>query len=189
MRGHGGRKTGWPSFWLWAVQALSPAQGQKTAECDIFEALPLGKAGASSHAINTLHNWENSKDYAAQSNLYNTGSNNIQVSLVGSTEPAQPTDDAWHTYGCLWTSNGNGSGTVQFYYDGFLIVHQRGVTTFLTGTNQRLSPGQIDHGTMGTLLTAMETDNMFMYLGTAQDWPMNVDWVRVWQGRVGTTGP
>ena len=120
VTGHGGRKTGWPSFWLWAIEALSPAQGQKTAECDIFEALPLGTVGPSSQAINTLHNWENSRDYAAQSNLFNTGSNNLQVSLVGSTESAQPTDGAWHTYGCLWTSNGNGSGTVQFYYDGSL---------------------------------------------------------------------
>ena len=135
-------KSRWPSFWLWAVQALSPAQGQKTAECDIFEALPLGTTGPSSQAINTMHNWENSKDYAAQTNLFNTGNNNLQVSLVGSTESAQP-DNAWHTYGCLWTSNGNGSGTVQFYYDGFLIVHQGGVTTFLTGTNQSgLRPDQ-----------------------------------------------
>jgi len=187
VTGHGGRKNGWPSFWLWAVQALSPVQGQRTAECDIFEALPLGTAGASSQAINTMHNWENSSDYAAQTNLFNTGSNNLQVSLVGSTESAQPTDGAWHTYGCLWTSNGKGSGTVQFYFDGFLIVHQKGVTTFLTGTNQSLAPGQISGSTMGTALTAMESDNLFIYLGTAQDWPMNVDWVRVWQGPVGTT--
>ena len=189
VTGDGGRKTGWPSFWLWAVQALSPFQGQKTAECDIFEALPLGTAGASSQAINTMHNWENSKDYAAQTNLFNTGSNNLQVSLVGSTKSAQPTDGAWHTYGCLWASNGNGSGTAQFYYDGFLIVHQRGVTTFLTGTNQRLAPGQISGSTIGTSLTAMETDNMFMYLGTAQGWPMSVDWVRVWQAPAGPTDP
>ena len=187
VSGHGGRKNGWPSFWLWAVQALSPAQGQRTAECDIFEALPLGTAGASSQAINTMHNWENSRDYAAQSNLFNTGSNNLQVSLVGSTASAQPTDGAWHTYGCLWTSNGNGSGTVQFYYDGFLIVHQGGVTTFLTGTNQSLAPGQISGSTIGTALTAMESDNLFIYLGTAQGWPLNVDWVRVWQGPAGTT--
>jgi hypothetical protein len=187
VTGNGGRKNGWPSFWLWAVQALSPVQGQKTAECDIFEALPLGAAGASSQAINTLHNWENSRDYAAQSNLFNTGSNNLQASLVDSTESAQPTDGRWHTYGCLWTSNGNGSGTVRFYYDGFLIVHQRGVTTVLTGTNQRLAPGQISGDTMGTSLTAMESDNMFIYLGTAQGWPMNVDWVRVWQEPAGAT--
>ena len=36
---------------------------------------------------------------------------------------------------------------------------------------------------MGTALTAMESDNLFIYLGTAQGWPMNVDWVRVWQGK------
>jgi hypothetical protein len=187
VTGHGGRKTGWPSFWLWAIQALSPVQGQKTAECDIFEALPLGTAGASSQAINTLHNWENSKDYAARSNLFNTGSNNLQVSLLSSTESAQPTDGTWHTYGCLWTSNANGSGSVQFYYDGFLVVHQKGVTTFLTGENQSLASGQISGSTMGTSLTAMENDNLFIYLGTAQGWPMNVDWVRVWQEPAGST--
>jgi len=83
VTGNGGPKHGWPSFWLWAVQALSPVQGRKTAECDIFEAWPLGTAGASSQAINTMHQWENSSTYAAQTNLYNTGNNNLQVSLVG----------------------------------------------------------------------------------------------------------
>ena len=182
VTGNGGHKKGWPSFWLWAVQALSPVQGQETGECDVFEAWPKGSAGASSQVINTLHYWQNGKVNAAQTELFHTGRANVQASLIGSDEPAQPEDGWWHTYGCLWTSNGNGSGTVQFYYDGFLIVHQRGVTTFLTGTNQSLSPGQISGSTMGTGLNAMESDNMFIYLGTADGWPMNVDWVRVWQG-------
>jgi hypothetical protein len=156
----------WPAFWTYAIQGQAPVAGQKTAECDILEQFPNGGAGASSQAVNTLHNWQNTSSSSAGTDLYNTDSMNLQVSLQGSTESAQPADGAWHTYGCLWTGNGT-TGSVQFYYDNHLIVHQDGMSTFPTGA--------------GTGLTAQEADNMFLVMGSAQGWPMNIDWVRVWQ--------
>jgi beta-glucanase (GH16 family) len=62
----------------------------------------------------------------------------------------------WHTYGCLWTPN-----QVQWYFDNKLV------TTVATGP--------------GTPFTALEQSKMFLILGTGQWWPMNVDYVRVYQ--------
>ena len=157
------RGNGWPSFWTFAVQAQSPVAGQLTAEWDIMEAF-MSRSAA--QVFNTGHNWMNTSRYSTGSDTYNTNGTNMQVSLQGSTEPAQPTDGGWHTYGCLWWGDGV-TGYIQCYFDDHLIVHENGKTTFPTG--------------QGAGLSAQESDNMYMLLGTATGWPINVDWVRVWQ--------
>jgi hypothetical protein len=154
---------GWPSFWTFAVQAQSPVAGQLTAEWDILEAFLTGSVA---QVFNTGHNWMNTAQYSTGTDTYNTNGTNLQVSLQGSTDPAQPTDEGWHTYGCLWWGTGV-TGYIQCYYDDHLVVHENGVTTFPTG--------------QGAGLSAQESDNMYMLLGTATGWPINVDWVRVWQ--------
>jgi hypothetical protein len=148
--------TGWPSFWGWAVQALSPKVGQYTAEDDFMEFFPT-QGGL----YNTLHNWANTASSATGSDSHNNNGTNLQVT------PAQPTDDGWHIYGCLWKSTGTGTGSISFYFDNQLVTHQNGTTTYATGT--------------GSGFTAIENDNLMMILGTATGWPMSVDWVRVWQ--------
>jgi len=72
------------------------------------------------------------------------------------------TDNEWHTYGCLWISTGTGTGQVQFFYDGAQVDK-----TVPTGTNQTQF--------------SLEGMYQFIVLGTGKGWPMNVDWVRVWQ--------
>jgi hypothetical protein len=166
VTGKGSESTGWPSFWAFAVQAQSATVGEKLAELDFLEAFPLGNAGAKSYIINTLHNWQATAGDVTGIDTYNTNGSSYQQSLQGTTELAQPTDSAWHTYGCLWTGNGK-TGNVQFYYDNHLVVHPGGVTSIPVGT--------------GTGLTAQEQDNMFLILQGESGWPINVDWVHVWQ--------
>jgi hypothetical protein len=81
------------------------------------------------------------------------------ASSAGNT---QHTDNNWHTYGCLWTTTGTGTGEVKFYLDGVQVDN-----TVETGTNQ-------------TQFSLEEMDQ-FIILGTGKNWNMNVDWVRVWQ--------
>jgi Bacterial Ig-like domain/Bacterial Ig domain len=70
-----------------------------------------------------------------------------------------PKSDAnWHTIGFLWTPS-----TISFYRDNVLVG---------------------SHSTAGWPL---DNTHLFMILGTGVGWPMNVDWVHVWQG--GTAPP
>lgn len=163
VQGSGGPSGGWPAFWLWAVEALSPVSGQITAECDIMEYFPAGTAGATGTFISTMHNWANTNFAAAGTDDFNTNGSNVPGT--------QPSNSGWHTYGCLWQGNGT-TGTVQFYIDNVLQT-MSGTTTTFTLTAANTSP------TAG--LSAMEADHMSIILGSSNGWPINIDWVRVWQ--------
>jgi beta-glucanase (GH16 family) len=87
---------------------------------------------------------------------------------TGSTDTAQnsnnnvptvPAGTDWtkfHTYAMSWTKD-----QVQWLFDGAVV------TTVATGP--------------GTPYTALENDFMTMILGTGKNWPMQVNWVHVWQ--------
>jgi len=72
------------------------------------------------------------------------------------TIPKGTNFDQFHVYGCLWTPN-----QVVWYFD------NKPVTTVQTGP--------------GTPFTAIEQEHMFVILGTGKNWPINVDYVHVWQ--------
>jgi hypothetical protein len=159
----------WPAFWLFGTSAYIPPTSSawtttQTAEDDFFEAYPVS---GGFFGCNTLHNWQHTSGAAAGTDLYNTSSENDMLTLVGSSESAQPKDGAWHTIGCLWVATSGTTGYVQYYLDNYLIAHENGVTQFLTGA--------------GTNLPAQELDHMVVILGASSTQPMNVDWVHVWQ--------
>lgn len=86
-------------------------------------------------------------------------SGDTSVAQNPDNEPAVPagTDfTQWHIYGCLWTPN-----QIQWYLDNKLVM------TVATGP--------------GTSFTALEQNHMFLVLGTGKNWPMDVDYVHVWQ--------
>jgi hypothetical protein len=64
-----------------------------------------------------------------------------------------PIDSNWHTYGFLWVP-----GTITMYYD-------------------NVAKGSVALSTSYSL----DSQSLFMILGTGPGWPMNIDWVRVWQ--------
>lgn len=162
--GAGGPSGGWPSWWSNAVEGQAPVDGNITAECDFMEYYPNGPAGSTGSVLSTMHNWRNSATGSNVTDLFNSnGTSKAQASQ-------QPSDGAWHVYGCLWTGNGT-TGTVKFFYDNQLVAHDNGVTSYA------LDAG----GVPSAAFTAMEGNNMAMFLGTATGWPINVDWVRVWQ--------
>ncbi len=79
-----------------------------------------------------------------------------QNSNNGPSIPAGTNFEQFHTYGCLWTPD-----KVVWYFD------NKPVTTVQTGP--------------GTPFTAIEQEHMFVMLGTGRYWPMQVDYVHVWQ--------
>lgn len=72
------------------------------------------------------------------------------------TLPAGTDLSKFHVYGCLWTPN-----RITWYLD------DRPITTVATGP--------------GTNFTSIEPDHMVVILGTGTNWPIDVDFVHVWQ--------
>jgi len=61
-------------------------------------------------------------------------------------------DNNWHTWGLLWVP-----GTISIYVDNVLVASQ------------------------STSATDVESQSLFVILGTGNTWPLYVDWVRIWQ--------
>jgi beta-glucanase (GH16 family) len=136
----------WPAFWSYALEAV---QGKTPyAELDFLEAYPGGKGGATQGnngvtLLTTVHQWASSSSSTQQPNDV-------------PTLPANFDYNAFHIYGCLWTTN-----SVTWYID------NQPVMTVATGP--------------GTKFTALEQDHMFLVLGTGKNWPATFDYVRVWR--------
>jgi len=138
----------WPAFWSYALEGL---QGKSSfAELDFLEAYPGGLGGATQGAngvtlLTTVHEWT----------TINGSNVSVQQPNVVPTLPADFNYDAFHIYGCLWTTD-----SVTWYVD------NQPVMTVATGP--------------GTNFTALEQDHMFLVLGTGANWPVTYDYVHVW---------
>jgi hypothetical protein len=140
--------SGWPAFWSWSIQGLrnfgfggSSLTTAAYSEIDFYETYGTIFGNQPGNWTATMHQWP------------------ANVSSDGNT---QHTNDGWHTYGCLWTSTGAGTGQVKFYYDGAQV------------------DATVDSGT-GQTQFSLESLSQFIVLGSGKGWDMNVDWVRVWQ--------
>ena len=140
--------TGWPAFWSWSVQGLrgygfgwSSLTTANYSEIDFMETYGTIFGNQPGNWTATMHQWP---------------------ANVSSDGHIQHTDSEWHTYGCLWTSTGTGTGQVKFYLDGAQVDQT------------------VDSGT-GQTQFSLEGMYQFIVLGTGKGWDMNVDWVRVWQ--------
>jgi len=140
--------TGWPAFWSWSVQGLknygfgsSSLTVPDYSEIDFMETYGIIFGNQPGNWTATMHQWP------------------ANHSSDGHT---QHTDDDWHTYGCLWTKTGTGTGQVKFYFDGAQV------------------DSTVDSGP-GETQFSLEEMYQFIVLGSGKSWDMNVDWVRVWQ--------
>ena len=79
---------------------------------------------------------------------------NWQTSTSVAYATVTPIDSEWHTLGLLWTP-----GHVKTYWDNTLAA------------SQTLSPDY----------TALDSQSLFLTLGTGPSWQVNIDWVRIWQ--------
>jgi hypothetical protein len=70
--------------------------------------------------------------------------------------PKGTSTDQFHTYGCLWVE-----GSVTWYFDNVEMV------------TQAWQPG--------ATFSVTDSDQLIVILGTGQGWPMDVQWVHVWQ--------
>lgn len=205
--------SGWPSFWgygtSWFANNSTNGKGpfSAVAEDDFLET--IAQSGIVVNGVsykyfgaNTLHNWTPGKA-GALSDTSNTSGASYYYSLTGtSTAPdAIIADGNWHVYGHLWASTGSATGYTQDYLDGYLINRtdlsgHNNITRFLTGVGTGKSSGTVTtvngvvcYTAPGSGITAQEQDHLNIVLGCGTGWPINVDWVHVWQAGTGTVTP
>lgn len=162
---------GWPAFWALSARAAESGLGMDDptphAELDFFEALPHNASPGNYYGTfaGTLHQW----DYNSSSGL--TDFRNSKNAVQPGTDWTQ-----WHVIGCLWVR-----GQVTWYLDGVPLLTQA------YGPNENGDPMAIsDAGNVPApqgVFDELDAENkgMLLILGSGPDWPMNVDWVRVWQ--------
>lgn len=182
--GGGANAMYWPAFWGMAIQHVDGTDqwaGQATgyahfAEADIMEYMNGMNSAQYSGAI---HDW--SGTYTAgdgfQYNVANLGNNIINVGSIDWT--------AYHTYGLLWVpQSGNTPGHATWYFDGKAesSIYWLGPTasTALPGISAgSLTPSSAAQAT--STYSILDSDQLALSLQTDATWPMNIDWVRVWQ--------
>ncbi len=159
---------GFPAWW-----ALSTAysrvdtmfHSEKWAELDFFEAYTNGYSNFDSSFVGTVHDWADS------AKIHYQNKHNIQKL------PSTVNFNQWHTYGCLWEP-----GKITWYFDGVALMTQKYSASAPpdplpnAGDNSPVPPPA------GTF-TILDTDpqGLLIILGSDPNWPMYVDWVRVWQ--------
>ena len=106
--------------------------------------------------VDFLENWGYAKWNGGGSGPPNIAASTIinhSTNVADNVMTVKPIDANWHTYGFLWVP-----GRISMYFDNML----RG--TKLLGS-----------------AFPLDTQSLFMILGTGPHWEMNIDWVRVWQ--------
>ena len=95
-------------------------------------------------------------------------------------------DDGWHTYAALWEP-----GYIAWYLDGKLMHSARYNATDLPQYFNRDNPNplprledsrpELANRTWVGAHHQMNEEDEILVLGCNKNWPMEVDWVRVWQ--------
>jgi hypothetical protein len=180
----GANATSWPAFWGESIEhiignAQSPGQPSgytNFAEVDFMEYM---NGLTSTQYLGTIHNWSGtySSSTGWEYNIANYGNNTISIGSVNWS--------AYHTYGLLWVpQSGNTPGSVTWYFDNHAMssiyyLGPPGSTSLpgtTTGSFTPSSPGQA-----ATTYSVLNGQQLALSLDTASNWPMYVDWVRVFQ--------
>ena len=166
-----GRTNGWPCIWLWRTNTSPAGQDQRLVELDIYEA--YNKGGK----------------FSAHDSLAHAGGGWSYLTMKWDYFFMQ--NSKYHLLGLLWEEGKvtwyvDNLKTCMFEYSGSKIVK---ATTFNTtasfggpyfGNPTPVASGTTTMNTMGSY-TMLEQQTMQLILGAHADWPLEVDWVKVWQ--------
>jgi hypothetical protein len=158
-----GATSSWfPTWWSFSINHAKTNDPSHWAELDFFEAYTGGFSNWDGSFFGTVHDW------ADDSRTHYQNANNYQPS----TKSADYTK--FHTYGCLWKP-----GEITWYFDGRALMTQK---YSATATPDPLANGTTTPTPAG-VFSILDTDplGMLLILGSCEEWPMYVDWVRVWQ--------
>ncbi len=181
-----GEYDGVPAFWGMEKKDMMGEPWVRCGELDILEMVIPHTDATRKIYTGTLHEHlrkfdengnEIRKERVFASNLVNSTGYKDQFDFI---------DDQWHTYAALWEP-----GHIAWYMDGKLMHSARYNATDLPQYYYRDDPTplprieetrpELAHRTWPGAHHVMETAEEILVLGCNKNWPMEVDWVRVWQ--------
>lgn len=181
---------GWPAFWAMEKKAMMGEFWVNCGEIDILEMVdPKGKgrsgeAGKDKIYTGTLHEHKRFFDEEGNEGKRQFASSSVIAS--GYQDNFDYIDDQWHTYAVLWEP-----GYIAWYLDDKLMhaarfeegkipeYYYRDDPTPVKRL-QEVYPNLTERVWEGAH-TIMNTAEEILCLGANKNWPMEVDWVRVWQ--------
>ncbi len=160
-----------PAFWGMSINNVLGKNVNQYGELDIMEVFQNSDETHSVYYAGTLHNYKKS------GSKYHVGSN-----FVNSTghrgEQLRPSSE-WHTYGALWTK-----GYIAWYVDGVFIhsvtFKENELPIFHYRDYADPLPSMESDRNWEGIHTVMNNEELVMILGGDKNWPMQVDWVRIW---------
>ncbi len=148
---------GQPAFWSFSKAHTTGKDEGRWGEIDFYEVAFEDDGTFMNTLVTSMHDTRE-KEEGGQHSLSNT--NNTHQYFV---------TDEWQTIGCLWTP-----GSVTWYLDGGYISQ---TTYSADGMPEPASSTNQEKGCFSIL----DQEEMLVILGSGPCWPMEVDWVRVWQ--------
>ena len=146
-----------PAWWSFSVAHATDKNDEHWGELDFFEAMPDASGLYKGAYVATVHDWI--RENGGPQNHQNTNN----------WFDGQITDADWHVYGCLWEP-----GRFAWYLDG------RCITEVTYSADGHPTP-QANPASFVGCYSFLDKEDMLLILGTCEEWPMEVDWVRVWQ--------
>ena len=174
-----GKYNGVPAFWGISYEDFVSHEWEHAGELDILEVNELDNDGTMSYTGTTHDHWRpgNGEKQRLCTNLINA---------LGYQNKRDYIDDGWHTYAALWEE-----GYIAWYMDGKLMHSARFAEGEMPQYFYRDDPTplprmeeinpNLSNRTWVSGHTIMNSDEMVLFVGSNFEWPMEVDWVRVWQ--------
>ncbi len=182
---------GWPAFWGMEIKDMMGEPWEHCGELDILEMVDPKEKGRSKSIgkdviyTGTLHEHWRTGRVNENGRPVPEFCSSLVVSS-GYKDQFDYIDDQWHTYAALWKP-----GYVAWYMDNKLMHAASFNATDLPEYYYRDDPTPVPRiewerpelakKTWPGGHNVMETTNEILVLGCHKDWPMEVDWVRVWQ--------
>ena len=176
-----GPYNGVPAFWGISQRDFMDGVWEHCGELDILE---INVAGDGMIYTGTLHDHYRSGRTRPDGTREQTAATNL-VNALGYGR-ADFLDDGWHTYAALWEP-----GHVAWYLDGVEMHSARYRVGALPEYYYRDDPRPLPRieaskpelagRTWPGAHHIMEMENEVIILGCNKHWPMDVDWVRIWQ--------